>query len=234
MSKGYFVTGTDTDAGKTWVSLGLVEKLKQQGNRVGVMKPVSAGCHETDQGLRNDDALQLQAASNLPLDYEQINPYAFAPAIAPHIAAAEIGQRVDIETLYQHFKQIAGQSDTVLVEGAGGWRVPLNDFQSMADLAKRMELPVILVVGMKLGCLNHALLTVDAIRSTRLPLAGWVANQVTPEMDRLDANIATLSEQIDAPLLGHVPYLAEFSAEQIAEQITLPIAAAGLRPHWAI
>ncbi len=234
MANGYFITGTDTDVGKTWISLALTEIFKQQNKNVGVMKPISAGCQQTEDGLRNDDASQLQKISNVTLDYQTINPYAFEPAIAPHIAAAETGTRIDLETIYQSYLKIAAQSDLVIVEGAGGWRVPLNDFQSISDLAKRLQLPVVLVVGMKLGCISHALLTVDAIRSTGLPLAGWVANEITPRMDALAANIATLKEQIDAPLLGHIPYLSNLDIQAVAKQIKPPIETINLRPHWAI
>jgi len=177
MNNGYFITGTDTDVGKTWMSLGIVEALKQQGKKDGVMKPISAGCEVTSNGLRNEDALLLQQHSNVELDYDTINPYAFEPAIEPHIAAADQSVRVDIETLYQNLQTIEQQSDCVVVEGAGGWLVPLNDFQTMADLAKRFEMPVILVVGMPVGCINHALLSGEAIRSTGLPWVGRGANQ---------------------------------------------------------
>jgi dethiobiotin synthetase len=234
MNKGFFITGTDTDAGKTWISLGIVEALKQQGKKVGVMKPVSAGCEKTDQGLRNQDALLLQQHSNVELDYDSINPYAFEPAIAPHLAAASQGIRIDIETLYQQLQTIEQQSDCIVVEGAGGWLVPLNDFQTMADLAKRLQLPVILVVGMRLGCLNHALLSVAAIRATGLPLVGWIANQVSAEMDCLNENIATLQQMIDAPMLGQIPHLETLNAETIAARITLPPERNSLRPDWAV
>ncbi len=231
---GYFITGTDTDIGKTWTSLGIVEALKRRGHTVGVMKPVSAGCAQTGAGLRNEDALLLQRHSNVELAYDQINPYAFAPAIAPHIAAAEAAMRMDIETLHAQFQAIAAQSDCVVVEGAGGWQVPLNDFQTMAELAKRLALPVCLVVGLRLGCLNHALLTVASIRASGLPLAGWVANQLTPEMARLDENIATLERMIEAPLLGRIPYLEHLDVNAIADRLSLPPARNTLRPDWAI
>jgi len=234
MSKGYFITGTDTDVGKTWVSLGIVEALKQQGKKVGVMKPISAGCEKTANGLRNEDALLLQKHSNIEQDYDLINPYAFEPAIAPHIAAADAGVRIDIETLNQHLQTIEQQSDCVVVEGAGGWLVPLNDFQTMADLAKRFQMPVILVVGMRLGCLSHALLTVEAIRATGLPLAGWIANQVSTEMNYLDENIKTLQQMIDVPMLGQIPHLEWLDATAIAANISLPEARNSLRPDWAI
>lgn len=234
MNNGYFITGTDTDVGKTWISLGIVEALKQQGKKVGVMKPISAGCEQTSEGLRNEDAVLLQQHSNVKLDYDTINPYAFEPAIAPHIAAADEGVRVDIETLYQNLQTIKQQSDCVVVEGAGGWMVPLNDFQTMADLAKRFELPVILVVGMRLGCLNHALLSVEAIRASGLPLVGWVANQVSAEMNCLDKNIETLQQMIDAPLLGQIPHLEWLDGSAIATNISLPAERNSLRPGWAV
>jgi len=234
MNKGYFITGTDTDVGKTWISLGIVEALKQQGKKVGVMKPVSAGCEKTANGLRNEDALLLQKHSNIEQDYELINPYAFEPAIAPHIAAADTGVRMDIETLYQNLQTIEQQSDCVVVEGAGGWMVPLNDFQTMADLAKRFQMPVILVVGMRLGCLSHALLTVEAIRATGVPLVGWVANQVSAEMNCLDENIKTLQQMIDAPMLGQVPHLEWLDGSAIAANISLPTERNSLRPDWAV
>lgn len=234
MIKGYFITGTDTDVGKTVISTGIIHALQQQGYRVGAMKPVAAGCTATPTGLRNSDALQLQQQSDLKLPYETLNPYAFAPAIAPHIAAADLNVRVDLETLFQHYQTIAAQSDTVVVEGAGGWQVPLNDFQTIADLAKRLQLPVILVVGMQLGCISHTLLTVESIRAAKLPLAGWVANQIDPHMERIEENIATLEQRIDAPLLGQIPYLAQFEAATIAQRLTLPAAQSSLRPNWAL
>jgi len=234
MNKGYFITGTDTDVGKTWISLGIIEALKQQGKKVGVMKPISAGCEQTENGLRNEDALLLQQHSNVELNYDLINPYAFEPAIAPHIAAADAGIRMDIETLYQKLQTIEQQSDCVVVEGAGGWLVPLNDFQTMADLAKRFQMPVILVVGMRLGCLNHALLSVEAIRASGLPLVGWIANQVSAEMSCLDENIATLQQMIDAPMLGQIPHLEWLDGCAIATRIKLPTERNSLRPDWAI
>jgi len=232
--QGYFITGTDTDVGKTWISLGMIEALKRQGCKVGVMKPVSAGCETTSDGLRNEDAVRLQRHSNVELDYDVINPYAFEPAIAPHIAAAEAGILIDIETLHNGLQTIAAQSDCVVVEGAGGWQVPLNDFQTMTDLAKRLELPVVLVVGLRLGCLNHALLSVEAIRASGLPLAGWVVNQLSPQMDHMEENIRTLEQMIDTPLLGYIPWLATLDVAAIADRLTLPPKRHGLRPDWTI
>lgn len=232
--KGYFITGTDTDVGKTVISTALAYKLKHQGYKVGVMKPVAAGCSMTSDGLRNSDAAQLQLQSNVQLSYQTINPYPFAPAIAPHIAADDEGVRVDLETIHQHYQQIAAQSDCVIVEGAGGWQVPLNDFQTIADLAKRLHLPVILVVGMRLGCISHALLTVESINRNSLPLAGWIANQIQPQMNRLEENIAALQQRIEAPLLGRLPYLEQFDAAAIAGRVELPPERHSLRPDWAL
>lgn len=234
MIRGYFITGTDTDVGKTIVSTALVYKLAQQGRRVGVMKPVSAGCETTSAGLRNGDAVQLLQQSNVMLDYGAVNPYAFAPAIAPHIAAADEGVRIDMETIHQHFERIAAQSDCVIVEGAGGWQVPLNDFQTIADLGKRLQLPVILVAGMRLGCISHTLLTVESISRSGLPLAGWVANQAQPEMRRLEENITALRQRIEAPLLGVIPHLQQHDAATVARHLALPPEYTALRPGWAI
>ena len=232
--RGYFITGTDTDVGKTIIGLGVVEALKRQGHKVGVMKPIAAGCDETDAGLSNQDALLLQRHTNVAIDYNLINPYPFEPAIAPHIAAADANVRIDIETIHQHYQTIAAQSDCVVVEGAGGWQVPLNDFQTIADLAKRLQLPVILVVGMRLGCISHALLTTESICAMGLPLAGWVANQIEPEMSRLEENIATLQQRINAPLLGRIPHLENCDVTTVAQQLTLPPTRASLRPGWAL
>ncbi len=230
----YFITGTDTDVGKTIIALGLIKKLQRQGLKVAAMKPISAGCEATPEGLRNSDAVQLQQQSDVALDYNTLNPYAFSPAIAPHIAAADEGVRIDIETIYQHYLAIAAQSDCVIVEGAGGWQVPLNDFQTIADLGKRLQLPVILVVGMRLGCISHTLLTVESINRAGLPLAGWVANQLEPDMSRLAENITTLQQRIDAPLLGQVPYLEQPDAAAVVEHLALPLQRNALRPSWAL
>lgn len=234
LSSGYFVTGTDTDVGKTCISLGLVEKLKQSGKSVGVMKPISAGCENTEAGLRNSDAVMLQEVSNVELSYETINPYAFEPPIAPHIAAREVNTRVDMETIIKHFHTIQSQSESVITEGAGGWMVPLNDFQTMADLAAQMALPVIVVVGMRLGCLSHALLTIQAIQKSKLPVAGWVANHIDPDMSRPQENIQTLIEMIDAPLLGEVPFLKNTTPTEVANHLILPLEKHAHRPAWGI
>lgn len=216
MTRGFFITGTDTDVGKTWVTAGVLAVLAAQGHTTAAMKPVSAGCVETADGLRNGDALILQRHATLNLPYAQINPYAYATPIAPHIAAMRLGQRIEIGTIKTIFDDMAQRVDYVVVEGAGGWRVPLNEHETIGDLAQALGLPVILVVGMRLGCLSHALLSCESITRKGVPLAGWVANSVTPEFPELQENIDALRERISAPLLGVVPYLREFDAQVIA------------------
>jgi dethiobiotin synthetase len=213
---GYFVTGTDTGVGKTLVTLGLMRRLQDRGRRVVAMKPVASGCQHTAQGLRNADALLLQQQSSLPLEYSEVNPYAFEPAIAPHLAAAEAGYRIELTTIETAYRRLAIQADQVCVEGIGGWLVPLNEAQTTADLASELGLGIILVVGMRLGCLNHALLTQAAIAAAGLHLAGWVANQSSPGCERIGENIDTLRSRLAAPLLGVVPFLPDCSAVGVA------------------
>lgn len=220
----YFVTGTDTDVGKTFVCCALLHQAAQQGLTTSAVKPVAAGCHDEGEGLRNGDALALIEAMSLELDYDQVNPVALAPPIAPHIAAAEAGRRLQSERLAGLCRGVLVQgADFSLVEGAGGWRVPLNGRETLADLAQALQLPVILVVGLKLGCINHALLTVAAIEADGLPLAGWVANQPQAEsMSRQAENLATLQQMIPAPCLGVLPYLPEGS-KAATSKIRLPV-----------
>jgi dethiobiotin synthetase len=207
MSRGVFVTGTDTEIGKTVVARLLVESLVRAGESVAVMKPVSAGCEMTEQGLRNADALSLISASNVAADYPLVNPYALAPPVSPHLAAAEAGIEIDLGLIGSCFESLAGQASRVVVEGVGGWCVPLSGRTTVADMVLALDLPVILVVGMRLGCLNHALLTARVIREDGARLAGWVANCPVPDDFGLDACVETLKARIDAPLLGVVPRL---------------------------
>jgi dethiobiotin synthetase len=213
---GYFVTGTDTGVGKTVVTLGLMRRLQDRGRRVVAMKPVASGCRRTAQGLRHADALLLQRQSSLPLEYHEVNPYAFKPAIAPHLAAAEAGERIRLAAIKTGFDRLAGRADQVCVEGIGGWLVPLNDSQTVADLAAALGLGIILVVGIRLGCLNHALLTQAAIQGAGLDFAGWVANHPAPGGERGCENIAALRSRLAAPLLGTVPFLPGCSAAAVA------------------
>jgi len=211
MKKSYFVAGTDTDAGKTLVACALLAKAQSQGLSTAAVKPVAAGCQRTPDGLRNDDALQLLNQCSLPLYYEQVNPVAFEAAIAPHIAAQQQGRNMQVDRLAGFTLGVMAQgANLTLVEGAGGWRVPVNARETLADLAKVLNIPVILVVGVRLGCINHALLTVEAIARDGLTLAGWVANCIDPNMAMVEENLATLEQRIHAPLLGRVPYLANY------------------------
>jgi len=209
MKHGFFITGTDTGIGKTHVSLTLLQALAAQGLSTAAMKPVASGCQATPRGLRNDDALQLQQAATIPLPYELVNPYALSDAIAPHLAAQAAGIRINIDTLAERFATIATQAEAIVVEGVGGWLVPMNEHQSSADLAQQLGLPLILVVGIRLGCINHALLTLTAIQQDKNnpPLAGWIANIIDPETSAIEANIDTLQQHCDAPLLGTLPYI---------------------------
>jgi dethiobiotin synthetase len=213
---GYFVTGTDTGVGKTLVTLGLMRHLQDRGRRVVAMKPVASGCRHTTQGLRNADALLLQQQGSQSLEYHQVNPYAFEPAIAPHLAAAEAGGRIELAAIRTGFERLAAQADQVCVEGIGGWLVPLNEAQTVADLAAELGLGVILVVAIRLGCLNHALLTQVAIAAAGLHFAGWVANQPSPGFERAGDIIGALRSRLAAPLLGAVPFLPGCSAADVA------------------
>ena len=218
---GFFITATDTDAGKTRVAAGVLHVLAARGHTTAAMKPVSAGCHETTQGLRNEDALILQRQATLALPYEHVNPYAYAPMMAPHIAAARSGQLIDIDHIKKIFDDVARRVDYVIVEGAGGWQVPINEHETMANVAQALALPIILVVGMRLGCLNHALLSVESIAHHRLPLAGWVANTRFIGVAALQHNIEALRVRINAPLLGVVPYLENVDAESVGRYLDL-------------
>lgn len=200
MKRGWFVTGTDTGVGKTTFACALAAALTRQGLCVGVMKPVASGARRVDGEWVNDDALALIRAAESSLEYSMVNPYCFAPAIAPHLAAAEAAVEIDFARIGALADEIATKSDCLLVEGAGGWRVPLGPQGDFDQLARRLGLPVILVVGLRLGCLNHTLLSVEAIARSGLALAGWVANRVDPSMERAAENLLTLQERLGPPL----------------------------------
>jgi len=222
MSTAFFITGTDTEIGKTTIAAGLLHAARQRGLSTAAAKPVASGCERTPEGLRNGDALALLGECSLALDYAEVNPFAFAPAIAPHLAAREAGIELDVATLLPHVQQVlAHAADFTLVEGAGGWRVPLAGRESLSDLAVALRLPVILVVGVRLGCINHAVLSAEAIVRDGLPLAGWVANLVDPATARLEDNLATLAERLPAPCLGRVPHLAQASPAAVAAHLDL-------------
>jgi len=197
-----FVTGTDTGAGKTRVACALLAAFAARGLRVAGMKPVAAGAMVTPEGLRNDDAIALIAASTRRLPYRTVNPCLYAAPIAPHIAAADSGVPISIETIAACHAELAADHDVVVVEGAGGLLVPLDESNTIADLARRLNAPVVLVVGLRLGCLNHALLTAEAIANRGLHLAGWTGSAVDPGFARCDENLACLQQRIDAPCWG--------------------------------
>lgn len=222
MAQAYFVTGTDTEVGKTTIAAGLLHAARLHGLSTAAAKPVASGCMRTAQGLRNDDALALLAQCSLPLRYEEVNPLAFEPAIAPHLAAREVGVELDVASLYQPVRSVLDKcAGFTLVEGAGGWRVPLAGGQTLSDLAIALGLPVILVVGVRLGCINHAVLSAEAIVRDGLQLAGWVANIVEPQTSRLEDNLATLAERLPAPCLGHVPRLVAVRADAVSAYLDL-------------
>ena len=212
MKKGYFITGTDTGIGKTHFSVALVNALKKQGKRVAVMKPIASGGNYDSGELRNEDAELLLDACALDIPYELVNPYIFEAPVAPHIAAQENNIQISIPYILAAYKQLAKHADQVVVEGVGGWAVPLtlgakkSQQLTLENLVKKLKLPVIMVVGMRLGCLNHALLTLRAIQQSKVKLAGWVANTLEEEMPRYDENIATLKMLIPAPLLAEIPF----------------------------
>ena len=221
MSQGYFITGTDTGCGKTEISCGLMRLLQRQGHSVLGMKPIASGAESGPDGLRNEDALKIQAHNSVALPYEQVNLYCFLPPIAPHLAAQEVEETIHFSSIKSQLERLSQQAERLIVEGVGGWRVPLGPDGDIADLAVALELPVILVVGIKLGCINHALLTVESIRSKGIKLAGWVANQVDGEMARLAENIGTLQTEINAPCLGLVPFMRDPDADRVADFLSI-------------
>ncbi|WP_110655807.1 dethiobiotin synthase [Salinicola halimionae] len=228
----YFVTGTDTDAGKTVVTAGLLAAARRRGLTTAGGKPVASGCERTPQGLRNADALAIQAQCHPMLPYEAINPFAFEPAIAPQFAAREAGVSLALSALELPMRALlARRADITLIEGAGGWRVPLNDHQSLSDLVIALALPVVLVVGVRLGAINHARLTLEAILHDGLTIAGWVANVIDSELPRRQENLGSLihwlSEEAGVPCLGVVPWLEKEpglqvpSAERVADFLNI-------------
>ena len=204
MNPAFFLTGTDTEVGKTFITCALLERARQSGRRAVGLKPVAAG---TDAEGRNEDVEQIRAASSLELPLRTINPYCFVPPVAPHIAAAEAGRPITFPPILDACASARQQADLVIVEGVGGFRVPLGPDGDSADLAVALGLPVILVVGMRLGCINHALLTAEAIRQRGLTLAGWVANRIDPGMSRFSENLASLDTLLSANRLGCVPHM---------------------------
>lgn len=222
-AQGIFITGTDTGVGKTLVAAGLVRLLAGQGRRVLGLKPIASGAVQTAAGLRNADALALAAESSVHVPYAATNPYCFEPAIAPHLAAAEAGVPIPVTALMRWYQEVATDAEFVIVEGAGGWRVPLHPDGFLSDLPEQLGLGVVLVAGLRLGCLNHARLTLEAIeRSGRCRFVGWIGCQVDPDFARLGANLDTLARLLGQPALAVVPHLAAPEPDRTASCLATP------------
>lgn len=213
---GFFVTGTDTGIGKTLMACALLHAFAARGLRVAGMKPVAAGATRTLEGLVNEDVAQLRGASSVMAAPQAMNPYCFEAPIAPHLAAQQAGVAIELDVIVAAYRQLSAQSDLVVVEGVGGFGVPLNERETGCDLARYLGLPVILVVGLRLGCLNHALLTAQAVRAAGLRLAGWIANRVDPAMAAADLNVGALRERLDAPLFADVAFSHAPEAARVA------------------
>lgn len=227
MTRAVFITGTDTGVGKTAVSVALMRAWQASGCSVLGMKPVASGSEPTQAGLVNDDALQLQRQASIPLAYAEVNPCAFLAPVAPHLAAAELGQHIRLEDLTAAFDNLMQKADGVVVEGVGGWLVPLDDGLTMADLACALRAPVIMVVAIRLGCLNHALLTAESIRHSGLQLMGWVANRMDPDCLLQEENIRALSQRLGTPLLAELDYSPDgFELDVAARRLQAPFEAA--------
>lgn len=220
----FFLTGTDTSIGKTTVACALLQAANQQGLTTLGIKPIASGCEQTDEGLRNSDALLLQQVSSLKLPYQEVNPITLLEPLSPHLAAKKAGRRLTMNQLVGYTRAtLTHRPQFCVVEGAGGWRVPINDREMLSALPKELNLPVILVVGMRLGCLNHAVLTAEAIIKDGLRLVGWVANTIDPTMAAFDENLATLKQILPAPCLGVLPYDAELHIEKLVNYLNLDV-----------
>jgi len=220
--KAYFVTGTDTGIGKTTAACAVLARARQQGLSTLGLKPIAAGCEETPDGLRNSDALQLQAMSSIAVSYPEVNPFALAAPLSPHLAARAAGRRLTITQVAGHVRAgLMYRPDLALVEGAGGWRVPLSDRELMSSLPRELRMPVILVVGLRLGCINHAVLTAEAILKDGVRIAAWVGSRVDPQLQDADGNIATLTAMLPAPCLGILPFAPGETAEALATHLDI-------------
>jgi dethiobiotin synthetase len=229
-ARGVFITGTDTGVGKTVVACALVRGLRAQGLQVAVMKPVASGSHMTPAGLRDADAVALAASAGYDGPYEELNPYCFEPPISPHIAAKEAGIEIDTSKIRHIYDALAARADWVVVEGAGGWFAPLNERQTMADIAWGLTVPALMVVGLKLGCLNHAHLTRVGMEAHGVTFAGWVANCVDPDFARPAENLAALERLLGAAPLACVPYLDRPDAPVSLTEGAARLVAAHLKP----
>ncbi|WAT15423.1 dethiobiotin synthase [Xanthomonas fragariae] len=218
-----YVTGTDTGIGKTMGSTALLHALRARGHTAVGMKPVASGCEHTPHGWRNEDALALQAASDPQPDYATLNPYALPAPLAPELAAAEVGVTLSLKPITCAFAHLRAQAEVVVVEGVGGWAAPLSADLDQADLVRALQLPVVLVVGIRLGCINHARLTAAAIAADGLECAGWIANEVDSQMERVDENIGMLRQRLAMPCWGRIPWRPGADAATQAHGLQLPI-----------
>ena len=216
---GLFITATDTGVGKTWATLALMEALRLQGMNVAGMKPVAAGCEETEHGLRSADAILIQAHASQYHDYALINPYAYRPPVAPHVAAERANINIDFSCIAGAYRKIAAGADCVLVEGIGGWRVPLGQDRTLVDLVRFLGLPVVLVVGLRLGCINHALLSAECLQADKITLCGWLANRLEPDYLETEKTLGLLERHIPAPCLGVLPHLAFLDPVTLAAHV---------------
>jgi dethiobiotin synthetase len=219
MEKGYFITGTDTNVGKTWATIALMRYFKSRGKSVAGIKPVASGCVMQDGQLKNEDALLIQENASMPIDYELINPYAYEAPVSPHIAGANNPAKLD--QLTAQFELLKALAEVVVVEGAGGWYTPINEREANSDLAIALALPVIMVVAIRLGCINHARLTYQAIKQSGVDCAGWIAVCVDPGLLNRNENINTIKATLDAPLLGVLPYKEAADFDFFSEQLKL-------------
>ncbi|NUO75772.1 MAG: dethiobiotin synthase [Lysobacter sp.] len=223
MSSAWFVTGTDTGIGKSVASATLLHALRARGRRAVGMKPLASGCESTPEGWRNEDALALQAASDPRPAYNDVNPFALPNPLAPELAAADAGIRVTLAPIVSAFQRLSAQADTVVVEGVGGWAAPLSADLDQADLVRALDLPVVLVVGLRLGCINHARLTARAIENDGLRLAGWIANDIDPAMARSDENFELLKQRLPVACWGRLPFREKPDPAQLASLLLAPL-----------
>lgn len=219
---GFYVTGTDTGAGKSLATASLLHALRARGRRAVGMKPVASGCEATPAGLRNEDALLLQAASDPAPAYADVNPYALPNPLAPELAAADAGVELALAPILAAHARLAAQADCVVVEGVGGWAAPLTATLDQVDLVRALDLPVVLVVGLRLGCINHARLTARAIEADGVRLAGWIASDVDPAMARADDNFRLLHARLPAPCWGRLPHRERPDPAQLAAALRIP------------
>lgn len=218
----YYITGTDTGIGKSVASTGLLHVLRARGLRAVGMKPVASGCERTAEGWRNEDALALQQASDPQPAYADINPYALPNPLAPELAAADAGVAIALPAIEAAYARLTAMADAVVVEGVGGWAAPLTATLDQVDVVRALELPVVMVVGLRLGCINHARLTAQAIAADGIALAGWIANDIDPAMARADDNFAILQRVLAAPCWGRLPFMATPDAAALRAHLQVP------------